>query len=90
MVNHTSLLLRHGVFSHLSDKQLERLECLLLDAGGRIDVESMIGIWRQGDFLSIPQGSELYFRTNMLLMGIGREPIDACGDECILESGQDA
>ena len=90
LLNHTSLLRRHGVFSHLPDDLLERLDRMLQGSLDGSEPDSLIAMWHQGDYLSLPQGSELFFRTNMLLMRIGRSPIDACGYESYEECGQEA
>jgi hypothetical protein len=90
LLNHTSLLRRHGVFSHLPDDRLERLERMLQGTLDGLEPDSLIVLWHQGDYLSLPQGSELFFRTNMLLMRMGRPPIDACGFESFEECVQEA
>ena len=90
MVNHTSLLYRHGVFSHLPDIRLEKLERILQGSCEDFELESLISIWHQGDYLSLPQGSELFFRTNILLMRMGRPPIDCCSFEDLQLCMQDA
>jgi hypothetical protein len=89
LINHTVFLMRHGVFSHLPDAQHERMERMLHGSLDGFDPDVLIFIWHQGNYLSLPLGSELYFRTNMLLMRMGRSPIEACGfeynDECLQE-----
>jgi hypothetical protein len=90
LLSHTHLLLRYGVFSHLPEARLDSLEILVHGSGDPMDAESLIKLWYQGDYISLPHGTELFFRTNMLLMRMGRKPIDACGHGQVLECGQEA
>jgi hypothetical protein len=90
LLNHTLLLQRHGVFSHLTDALHERLERMLQGSLVGSELDLLITMWHQGDYLSLPQGSELFFRTNMLLMRMGRPLIDACNFESFEECMQEA
>jgi len=86
VMKHTLLLSRHGVFAHLTDSELDRLEFMLHQTERHAHMEGLIDLWRKGDYLSLSHGTELFFRTNMLLMSMGRSPIDAVSGQSMLEA----
>ncbi|MEY3351521.1 MAG: hypothetical protein RIQ50_1632 [Bacteroidota bacterium] len=76
LIRHTSKLLHHGIFSHLTDEKITKIHHLLLK-NSDTDVFSFFGLWRQGDFSFDFSSLQLLLETNLLLQKYGQPHIES-------------
>lgn len=76
IIHHTSRLLHHGIFSHLTDEKITKIHHLLLN-NSKIEKSTFFTLWRQGDFGYDFSSLQLLLETNLLLQRYGQANIES-------------
>lgn len=83
LIDLTRKLLNSGVFDHLPDNEIARLQWMILQ-GQREDqlpLQPLFSYWYRGDFYSSDASSGLLEQCNEYLQRMGQPRIDVYGEE---------
>lgn len=72
----TRNLLSNGVFNHLSDATLSRMQCLLLKHNNGNVTMQLMQYWYSGNYYTAGVPQDLLYTCNLLLMQAGKPAID--------------
>lgn len=72
----TRNLLSNGVFNHLSDAALSRMQWLLLSRNNSNVTAQLMQYWYSGNYFTAGVPQDLLHKCNMFLMQAGKPAID--------------
>jgi hypothetical protein len=83
LIDLTRELLNNGVFNHLPDAELARLQWIIIQGGqdDRLPLAPVLSYWYRGDFYSQGVSPRLLQLSNEFLQRIGQPLIDVYGEE---------
>lgn len=77
----TRNLLSNGVFNHLSDAALARMQFLLLSRNNSNADTQLMQYWYSGNYFTAGASQDLLYTCNLLLMQAGKPIIDVFMNE---------
>ncbi|MEJ8842021.1 hypothetical protein WG954_06450 [Lacibacter sp. H375] len=77
----TRNLLSNGVFNHLSDASISRMQCLLLKQNNGNVTTQLMQYWYSGNYYTAGVPQDLLYTCNLLLMQAGKPMIDVFMNE---------
>lgn len=77
----TRNLLSNGVFNHLSDATISRMQCLLLTNNGGNVTPQLMQYWYSGNYYTPGVPQDLLYTCNLLLMQARKPMIDVFMNE---------
>ncbi|RXK60513.1 hypothetical protein ESA94_08575 [Lacibacter luteus] len=72
----TRNLLSNGVFNHLSDAALSRMQWLLLTRNNSNVTTQLMQYWYSGNYFTTGAPQDLFHQCNLFLMQAGKPAID--------------